>query len=312
MYLKSRDYRQAAPRDPAIGRRVAADELTFSLELEGISPTAGQIEQSPNWERIMSLPLAHAPTVPLKQVSDTTTAPYRYICRIVTTGKVSHSTGVLVGPKHVLTTAHSLVDGRRIVTAIQVLVIPGDNGIDVDLPFNESNVTNIITHPDFAPGDEVTPYDFALLETERDFSKEPGFWGTPPSRLDSRGSIVGRILGWRPGKYKVNVSGYPSRVTAGQTQWHCYDDTLELSTSDLAALNTSEQQSLLFLKNAIEPGMSGSPVWVTRSASLGGRFDVAITLGMKKIRGRRLAVGRLIDREVRDFISKNTSRKLRA
>jgi len=310
--------------DPEAGLEpeVVWERLNDPRQLAGSSTRRqiGVLQESltpPNWVRIMNLPQAYSPTDSLKRVSDTEAAPFRYICQItalVGSNDVEISTGVLVGARHILTTAHSLVEGGRLINPDNVSVYPALNKSDV--PFESSNIARIITSPGFTPGDEVTPNDFALLETKRDFSKEPGFWGTPKNKFDSRGSVVGEISGWQPGRYKLNVSGYPNNVSAlstwdGQTQWHCYDDTVELSKGDFSSLSRGEQRNFLFFKNNIQPGMSGSPLWVTRNHNLGGRFAFAIVLGIKEINGRQFSVGRLIDRDVTSFIRKHTKKNLR-
>lgn len=270
------------------------------------------------WGAVMRLPLAHSPTAVLSRVRKTENAPFRYICRIqVNIGRSDSeiATGFLVGPRHVLTAAHPLVDRSSLVAPGRVTVSPATDGPDA--PFGNSDVASIFTRSGFTPGDEVTVDDLALLKTTEDFARSsgpafpvPGFWGTPRHAEDDRGSVVGAIPGWPPGHFKVNVGGYPlSR--GGDTQWHCYDDSIKLSAAVAAKLSAAERRRFLFVRNAIEPGMSGAPLWVTRHRGLGGRFAFAVVLGMKEIDGKRYATGRLVDGSIRRWIRRKTGRALR-
>jgi V8-like Glu-specific endopeptidase len=192
------------------------------------------------------------------------TVPFRYICNIElvrATGATPLGTGVLIGPRAVLTVAHSLVDTQRcrLLRAGAIRVTPGQAGIGVR-PFGSSRVRAIKVHPDICQHDLLggdNDLDFAILILRRSFARV-GFWNERRPADDDRGSTIGALAGWRPGRFKVNHSGYSALTSGFQSHW--FSDTLPGSTGNR-----------LFIDSAVQQGDSGSPVWVTRDRSLGGR-----------------------------------------
>lgn len=259
---------------------------------------------------VMSLPLAYKPSRRLRIVKNTLNPPFRLICKIYGAnigGDREEGTGILISHNHVLTTAHVLLNSsKKIVKPNQVEILPGVN--DGFIPFESSTAKKITIFPGYIHGTEVCVDDIAIIETE-DFvvlnspDSSPGFWGVAPNNIDSRGTTIGAMFGWRPGYYKVNMSGYPS---GSEIQHRSFDNTINISKSKLLTLPTDKREKFLFIKNDARPGMSGSPVWVKRHNSSGGRVAVAIFLGMDEIAGKRYAVARLITDDVIDFILKIT------
>lgn len=260
---------------------------------------------------VMSLPLAHKPSRRLRRVRDTEAPPFRLICKLLganldTTDR-EHGTGFLVSHKHVLTAAHILLDGsNNIVDPGDVEILPGLN--DTYIPFESSPAKKIHVFPAYNPGDAVTVNDIALIETD-DFvainkpDPAPGFWDMPPNKSDKIGTSIGAIVGWRSGQYRVNVGGYPVN---SDIQHYSFDDTIRISRSRLSTLPSDKRANFLFIKNDIRRGMSGSPVWVKRHSSVGGRVAFAIFLGMDEIQGKRYATARLITEDVIEFINDHT------
>jgi V8-like Glu-specific endopeptidase len=288
-----------------------AEEVVASDEYTAAPPPAGRV----SWHAITSLPREHSVGSSLARVGDTENAPFRYICLIVANvgaSQVERGTGIVVGPRHVLTTAHSLVDGGSLISPVAISV---DVGVDRDNLLRESGVKKIITPRGFKPGDEVTENDFALLELDASMAKDPGIWGSPPSATDDRGSILGWIPGWTSG-FKANMAGYRLRKP-DDVQFHSYDTTVKKSQGYIDHLSSRDKGAfrrgrLIAIKHAIEPGMSGSPVWVTRHKSMGGRFAVAMVLGVHRLtNGHRISVALTIGSRVTKFIARHTGQELR-
>lgn len=146
--------------------------------------------------------------------SDAEMPPFRYICSLEILsrkGPKMAGTGTLVGPQTVLTVAHNVVNIRdgRLVNPNKLQVTPGRAG--TDKPFGKSLADKVILNPHYNfEIDAGSCKDFAIIHLSKPLGIRVGFWSQRPRpSFDSRGSSIGAILGWRPGRFKVNFSGYP-------------------------------------------------------------------------------------------------------
>lgn len=226
------------------------------------------------------------------RVTNTTVAPFRYICNFEYdfpgSGRAAMCSGTLIGPSTVLTAGHCL---KNFVPS-RMRVVPGRNGSLEPLPATGAAAFQIA--PAFAA---TTPTDYGVIHLRNPIGIRIGYWSIA-HRLGG-GDPVGTSISAAPlplkaGKLSVNLSGYPadkpsgakfgcidpkqpqnrckhsligsakrSRV-CGTEQWRAYDRTV-----------VSRGAILEYLDDTC-PGHSGSPVWVTRDASRGGRVLVAI------------------------------------
>lgn len=282
------------------------------LEYELFSSMANS-ECAPS--NVLKLPLAYSPSQRLRKVRNSRKPPFRLICKIFGANIDSdreEGTGFLVGNKHVLTAAHILLNRyNKIVKPSKVDIIPGDD--DGFIPFEMSKAKKIHLFPGYKVGTQVCANDLALIETENFVTLNapdpgPGIWGAVPNAVDNIGTSMGALKGWRPGRFNVNIAGYPSE---SEILRHSFDATLNIPNAKLLTLPTSKQNKFLFVRNDARRGMSGSPVWVKRHASNGGRIAFGIFLGMDAISGHRYAVVRLITTDVIRFIAKYTGKTIR-
>lgn len=205
------------------------------------------------------------------------TFPFSWICALEFTpihkrkrrrSKGILGTGTLVGSRAILTAAHVVeafaAGGRR--PAADLRITPG--GAGRSRPFGTRQAARVILPAawiaDPVPG---SPADFAMVIADGDFSPAPGHWGMTRATGDARGSRFGALRGWRPGRFKVNHSGYASRGRGFQDHW--FADTFD--TGGVAS-------DLLFIDSRSRRGESGSPVWVSRHRSLGGRHLWAMVI----------------------------------
>jgi glutamyl endopeptidase len=207
-----------------------------------------------------------------RRVTNTRAAPFRYICHIGMPGGLTLGTGTLVGPASVLTAAH-VVHG---VHPSRVVVTPARNG--ASRPFGWSRATSYVHwFPGFVASDEGTVRDLVLVRLASQVGRRAGWWtarATRDANDDVGRSISGRALPQAAGLLRVNLSGYPrdkcgtppSPVNCGTTAWRTYDGTVRL------------RSGLLHYLNDTKVGHSGSPVWVRRHPSIGGRVLVAVHL----------------------------------
>ncbi|MEZ5668719.1 MAG: hypothetical protein R3F55_15010 [Alphaproteobacteria bacterium] len=246
-----------------------------------------------------------------KRRRDTDKVPFRYICQVVTTAQVttpagtfnitSRGTGTLIAPRTVLTAAHNLVLTKqdlvdagvlsptasfnpRLAKAREVTVNPGRDG--GSKPFPSANGAARFFFPGYlvrnAAGTvtdvrSATDKDIAILRIDRDLSASVGFWGEPRRAGDSTGTSVTRTgaLPQATGTLQVNLSGYPvddrsvSSPKPEGTQWSSFNLTVRKGSVNGAG-------GLLLYFNDTLGGHSGSPVWVTRHSSMGGRVLVGV------------------------------------
>ena len=226
------------------------------------------------------------------RVRNTTVAPFRYICNLEydfpNIGRWPMCSGTLIGPRTVLTAGHCISG----LVPSRMRIIPGRNGTLEPLPATQA--TRFIRASGFAGG---TATDYGIIHLRDAIGSTIGYWTRAHSRRapDRTGtSISAAALPLRAGVLTANVSGYPADQPSdrrfgcrsrtqprnrcrhsllgasgrnricGSYQYRSYDRTARLSGGILHYLNDTC------------PGHSGSPVWVRRHPSMGGRVMIGI------------------------------------
>ncbi|MGB7069896.1 MAG: trypsin-like peptidase domain-containing protein [Pyrinomonadaceae bacterium] len=203
-------------------------------------------------------------------ISQTLAVPYRWICRLTvpnvnpTEKGYGAGTGVLVGPRHVLTAAHVLISetdpGKTVGDRLRVQ--PARNG--QDKPFEEVRVAGWQVNPQWilrhGNGWRLQPqHDYGLVTLKKDVSAwrdrrlggcSLGYWGLP-DRCGA-GSIVGITPNLITGQ-NATVTGYPGDRPAA-TLW----------IAD-GALNHDNRLDMLIHTIDTKGGQSGAPVWIMRN-----------------------------------------------
>jgi len=152
-------------------------------------------------------------------IRNTTKTPYRWICRLkiswrATIGKlgtpINVGTGILVGPKHVLTAAHN-VHSRESGTASEVTVDPGrDRHV---LPFGSAKMSRFDVLDNWRYQFDSC-YDYALITLDREianqkFNGKPlGYWGSPEYGDNTTVGLGSMTESELTGK-TVHMAGYP-------------------------------------------------------------------------------------------------------
>lgn len=237
-----------------------------------------------------------------KLIKDTLQVPFRYICHIQTeeTSGSFPVTGFFIGPRTILTAGHVLWDAAldKPIPNSKILLTPAKNGSKMPSfgSFNPSNC--IFSHAGFSNTDHVTSKDYAIIHIADSVGSKTGYFGMAPSKADPTGSSIlpGRLP--LPAKdLNMNLCGYPSDK-GGDLQYLSYNRGFELQ----------EDRKVLTYFNDTMGGHSGSPVWVRRHSSMGGRVIIGIHIGAgpgAKAGGSQYNRAVFITDEVRDFIKKN-------
>ena len=131
-------------------------------------------------------------------VADTNVVPWRWVCAVdlpLDDPGASRGSGVLVGPRHLLTAAHVLPRGDPDKLA-KVRISPARNGDNADHPFGAYSI-RLVRYP----GRNV---DLALVTLDRELPAALGFWGHDPAQAQLRVLARDDLIDKR-----VTVSGYP-------------------------------------------------------------------------------------------------------
>jgi len=256
------------------------------------------------------------------RVHTTVKPPFCYVCNLEYDlpgiGLRSVCTGTLIGPRTVLTAGHciaGLKPGR-------LRVIPGRNGSLEPLPATRAKA--LIPFPGYVG---ATPTDVGIIHLVDPIGASVGYWSQSHtrSRRDSIGtSILSGPLPLPAGKLKVNLSGYPADKPGGNKYW-CRDPKRPRSRCRHSRLSDPKRSAvcgtlqyraygllvkkvgrILHYLNDTCPGHSGSPVWVRRHPSKGGRVLIAVHIAGDAPPSPVANRAVMIDSVVRKFIVANT------
>ena len=228
-------------------------------------------------------------------VLDTSPIPYRFVCHLritlMATGslvKNNIGTGILIGDKYVLTSAHNLkiVEGGVLYTARDVTVSPGrittaSSSLKWS-PFGASKAKSFFT-PNGFDGTAATAYlDYGLIllreaagkKTFKSLGNQPfGYWGSAsnggPTRIASvtADSLVGKT---------IRVCGYP-RDKCGADSLAANPNCLEYkrqgtqfqSAGQVIGVKTNSAGLKMIAHRADTTiGQSGGPIWVEEAGRL--------------------------------------------
>ena len=200
------------------------------------------------------------------RVSQTTRTPWRWVCylemrypRFIATGS-----GLLIGPRHILTCSHNLFDKTSNTPARSVHASPGCNGV-ASRPFGRHQAASWkITNEYRLSGSPR--FDFALItlrtpignSSQRSLGGQPlGYWG--------KAGTGTTIFQCRPGEPRLRgkratLSGYPGDKPDGQ-QW--------AAKGQIVNVAPAAGRELIYYSSDSCAGHSGSPVWITQGSKAG-------------------------------------------
>jgi V8-like Glu-specific endopeptidase len=236
-------------------------------------------------------------------------APYRYIVNLEyhfpVKGKITMGTGVLVGPRTVLTAGHNL--DIKSFNKNRMFVTPARFAVSYR-PFGVTNLTGFHRPSNYQ---RSTPTDLALLYLKKPLGSKAGYWSIEyknrsfdpiGTRFIEKGPIA------YPGNFKVNLIGYPgdkpsdlkfgcrlpgkgcqvapvsSKVkrVCGTFQYGSFEDTNRFVKDIINRKLDGQLLRLLTYENDTCQVNSGSPVYVKRHSSEGGRVLYGIHVGAFK------------------------------
>jgi V8-like Glu-specific endopeptidase len=219
------------------------------------------------------------------RITDTQRVPYRWVCSInVKYGStLMRGSGVLVGPRHVLTAAHNVHD-RAGHEPDAVHVVPARD--ERSHPFGRFGTTGIQTHPEWLKHRvNGNRWDIAMITLDQDASAahQLGHWGSPTTGQGSDLTFVDPAF---LAGHQVVVCGYPGDKCGGATcdpqrGWTA-EEQADTMWSHFGPARFLRQMPGMLLHTAdTHPGQSGSPVWILFQG--GRRSLVGIHVGSTRI-----------------------------
>lgn len=231
------------------------------------------------------------------KVSTSLAVPFRWVCRIVVTltnGDTSSGTGVMIGPRHILTCAHVIEpldpdSGRPRSRTLSIEVFPGQNGGEESLGGFKANGWTI--HRQWVSGREVNcTFDYALIRLQENIGAKAftalggrvlGCWGSPTA---GHGTRFVRLDPATLAGQTVTLAGYPyrkglnelaarvmkvgsGRITGSAVLTRCTDKHFEGRLSP----NVEANWRVLLHDADTSPAQSGCPVWIQNAQ---GGFDL--------------------------------------
>lgn len=121
-------------------------------------------------------------------VPNTTLVPFRWICRIEskTQNGRSYGSGILIGPRHILTCAHVIYPLQNLYRTEEILVAPAQNSSDK--PFGRYRANGWVVHPQWMRGRQADcSFDYGLIRLRENIANKNfarlqnrplGHWGS--------------------------------------------------------------------------------------------------------------------------------------
>ena len=205
-------------------------------------------------------------------VNDSRVVPYRWICAIdVATGSDSgaRGSGLLIGPRHVLTAAHV----ARAGPVWKMRLSPARNGDNTRHPFGRFSVKGVRYPLPYKDGNRMRSDDYALLRLDRDLPAQLGFWGSDPAQAQLRALPTADLQ-----HKEVQVCGYPGDrcgtdpITGGDADVKLRrigacrarrpDDWASTPWRASGTARADDAWSQVFYDADTFGGQSGGPVWM--------------------------------------------------
>jgi V8-like Glu-specific endopeptidase len=252
------------------------------------------------------------------RIRDTSSVPFRWVCSLdVTRGDtLSRGSGLLIGPRHVLTAAHNIYDTSG-AGPDSVYVAPARNG--AELPFGRIKAVAYTTSSRYLSQPVAgSRFDFAMVTLESDASVlrsravgggRLGHWSSPTDGLQTDlQSLNSGFVSGRP----VTVCGFPGDKCDGEAcdparGWKREQQANTMWSHFGSASFTAGLPGIVLYTADTSPGQSGSPVWMRFST--GRRSLVAVHVSTNRVvnadTGRATITanrGVLLDRDVLSLI----------